>query len=362
MDALGVSEVCDQLGLRHTGAYTGRYGEQMSISCPLAPWKHDDPVDRNKSCSVLLSSGPSFAHCFSFSCEFKGSFFRLIQLVVKNAKNPSEELVKLLEWVSKVDDDSIERRVARSQDKVSMETQAARLVSKPRDCDRDLLDESVFLPFSGRLPPYAVHDRGITIEAAKVWKLGHDIAGGRLVFSVRRGDGRLVGMTGRILPDVEARQRNQGFDPTKYHNYSGLNKSRYLFGVHTWRKGLPVVLVEGPVDAVRAWQALKGRANIGATLGEGFSQDHRRTINAAWPEEVFLFPDGDAAGRRMAEKIHYILKGLSVTRLMRCPVREFVDDETGDTVESTTDPGGMSDEEIVYAFGTADVILKKIKW
>lgn len=333
-------------------------------NCPLAPWNHDDPIDRNKSCSVLLNDdGVSYARCWSFSCQFKGTFFRLVQKVITSHKNPSKELVELLAWVAEVDDDSIERRVTRSQGKVSVEGQAERMVSPPRPTDRDVLDEAVFAPFAGKLPAYAVRQRGITVEAAKVWGLGHDVEGGRLVFSVRRSDGRLIGMTGRILPSVETRLQNQGFEPTKYHNYSGLNKSRYLYGTHTWTKGLPVVLVEGPVDAVRTWQALQPRVNVGATLGEGFGQDHRRTINATWPEEVFLFPDGDAAGRRMAEKVHASLKNLSVIRLMRCPVREFEDDETEEVSRIATDPGELDDVEILHAFKMAKVIMgKKIKW
>lgn len=368
MDEDGVAEVCDQLGLRRSRPYTNRHGQQqMMIGCPLAPWNHDDPVDRNKSCSVLLvEDGPSYARCFSLSCDYKGSFFRLIQKVIINHKNKAPaELVQLLKWVAKVDEDTIEKRIGRSQGKIENVLRSARHVSFSSGVqlhDRDLLDEAVFAPFSGKLPHYAVHERGITVKAAKVWKIGHDTERGRLVFSVRRSDGKLVGLTGRILPSVAARLRNQGYDVTKYHNYSGLDKGRYLYGTHTWSKGLPVVLVEGPIDAVRTWQALHPRANIGATLGEGFSQDHRRTINAAWPEEVYLFPDGDVAGRRLAEKLHFILKGFRVIRLMRTPVRFIEDGETGELREFSSDPGSMTNEEIAHAFDTADVVLHKIRW
>jgi len=368
VDESGVADVCDHLGLRRGRPYTNRHGQQqMMIGCPLAPWHHDDPTDRNKSCSVLLvPDGPSYARCFSLACDYKGSFFRLVQKVVISHKNAPPDLIELLKWVAKVDEDTIEKRIGRVQVKVEADKQAWHHVEGARAGnrlhERDVLDESVFAPFSGKLPPYAVNTRGISIKAAKAWKLGHDVERGRLVFTVRRSDGKLVGLTGRILPTVEARLRNQGYEPTKYHNYSGLDKGRYLYGTHTWSKGLPVVLVEGPIDAVRTWQALHPRANIGATLGEGFSQEHRRTINSAWPEEVYLFPDGDVAGRRMAEKLHHILKGFRVIRLMRCPVRYVEDDETGELHEVASDPGEMTNEEIVHAFETADVILHKIRW
>jgi hypothetical protein len=361
VDVDAVADVCDRLGLRFGSPYNGKYGHQVSIACPLAPFTHDDPDDRNKSCSVLLDEdGPSYVRCHSANCDFKGNFFNLIQKLVRLHRKAPQSLLALLAEVAELDKDSIEHRVARLTDKVTVKVEGKRRVVPMRPFDRDVLEEEVFQPFAGLLPQYAAN-RGVSVEAATRWRLGYDQPNGRLVFSVRRHDGALVGMTGRIIPSVEAVMRAKGFEPTKYHNYSGLNKGRYLYGTHTWVKGLPVVLVEGPLDAVRTWMALKDRANVGATLGEGFSPEHRRMINSAWPPEIYIFSDGDTAGRRMATKIHDHLHDLCINRLMRCPVISGIDDD-GIPYEYSTDPGAMSDGEINYAFETADVILKEIRW
>ena len=365
MDHEGIVRCCDELGLNYKAwTHSSPRGQNLAISCPLALiGRHADPFDENCGCSVLIDEeGPSYARCFSGNCGYKGSFFNLIQTtVLKLPGGASPAQLELLKWLAKNDTDSIDVRAERCvrlvADAVST---ASHRIPPPNKHDRDVLDEEVFAPFANNLPQYAI-DRGISTDAAKVWRLGYDREGGRLVFSVRRYDGALIGLTGRIVPSAQKLMAAQGRYVPKYFNYSGLNKTRYLYGAHTWKKERPVVLVEGPIDAVRVWMAIGDRVNVGGVLGEGFSVDHRRQCRAAWPPAGYLFGDGDSAGRRMVEKIHYAMADTMPLFLMRCPTR-IEEDTDGLMVEVSTDPGELTDEEIVLAYEEATLIFGEVAW
>jgi DNA primase len=161
-------------------------------------------------------------------------------------------------------------------------------------------------------------------------------------------DGKLVGVSGRILPAYDVPNRF-GDHPLRYYNYCGLNKMRYLYGAHLFKRHLPVVLVEGQFDALKTSQALGDKANVGSTLGHGFSDDHRRTIASTMPDAIYLFQDDDTAGRSAAEMIASKLVGVAPLLLMR---------PTGGK-----DPGAMTDEAIRQAFETARPLLgDHIEW
>jgi len=368
MDIEGVTEVCDKLGL-----YCGRasvsekFGPYVMISCPLAPWSHSDPLDKNKSCGVLLDAdGPSSVTCFSFSCGYQGSLWYVVQRAVL-ARDPAVQAM-FAEWVARIaktEEPSLERDFERTTKHfdTAYETGTVPTVqqprppravaaimpqpraSMPRTNERDVLDERFLDQFSSDLPPY-VAERGIELETAKRWELRYDERTGRLVFPCRRFDGRLIGVTGRILPSREAEYKAKGQEVTKYHNYSGLNKSRYLYGAHSWKKGRPVVLSEGPFDLLKTWQAIGDKVNVGATLGQGFGEDHRRTVKCAEPDAVYLFFDDDNAGRRAAEKVGAQMEDAMPIRLMR--------------PQGGKDPGEMTEVAISAAFDNAIPIIGDI--
>lgn len=346
-------------------------GPQVSIACPLAVVNHGDSDDHNMSCSISIDAeGPSWAKCFSFNCNFKGSFARLIRSAISKRPNP-ERYAYLLKYLVENEVDGLEAQIRQMENRVEGHVDDRSNLPAPEQGrampvhDRDVLVESTLDPFSGMVPKYAI-DRGISVEAAKAWELGYDQKHERLVFPVRRWDGALVGLTGRIVPSAAVRAEEEGYNVTKYHNYSGLNKQRYLYGTHLWEKGKPLVLVEGPIDCVRTWMALHERANVGATMGQGFSMEHRRLVKAGWPKEVYIFGDNDAAGRAMSEKVFDRLHGAVICNLMLCPVvtRHAVDEDTDAAYEYevSLDPGAMTDEQIVEAFETARPIFDRIDW
>ncbi len=336
--------VCDVFGLRTASPHGGSRGLNISIACPLAPLNHNDPVDYNLSCSVSLSDeDPSLCRCFSFNCGYKGSFYKMLELATTHLGSPAN-MVAVLEEIAPTEKFTLDSSLARSKKKHEAVIERMRTIKLPEK-EQDLLSEARLDRFKGSVPKYVL-GRGLTIETCKEWELGFDKSLGRLIFPIRRYDGELVGLSGRILPSAARKAEAENRVVSKYHNYAGLDKTRYLFGEHRLKKGLPIIICEGQIDAILTWQYL-GIPALGI-LGEGFSQHHVRTISAYEPPIVYLFPDDDPPGRLGAEKIHYALKGRVPLRLMRPPEGK--------------DPGACTLEETDLAFKNATVIGHRIDW
>lgn len=307
-------------------------------NCPLAIKNHSDPNDWNLSCSVSISdTEPSLAYCFSYNCSFKGSFFRMLVEAAAARGNPPA-LKKILDHFAPTEKFTHEGAVYRF-DKVFMAIHDA----KHRDtaivpaADKETIPEARMSRFTKRMHRYAL-DRGLTMETCKYWGMGYDSDKKRVVFPIRRRDGKLVGLTGR---DVTGKAEN------KYHNYAGLDKSKYLFGEWLLKIGQPIIVVEGQFDAVLTWQHLQ--IPTVAPLGNGFSEAHVKTIAAFNPPFVYIFPDHDSAGFEFAEKVAYMMFGRAGLKIMLPP--------------KGMDPGELTKAEAEHAFANAYPInLKKISW
>jgi len=250
-------------------------------------------------------------------------------------KGNPHDLRGVLEKLAPTEKFTIEASLARSRKKHEDAIDRMRR-PHPIGSDRDLLPEGRFARYAGSVPSY-VRNRGLTLETCKAWGLGHDKDRGCLVFPVRRHDGKLVGLTGRYyIKDP----------PTKYHNYAGLNKSRYIYGEHMLELKKPIIICEGQIDAILTWQHL-GLPTL-AILGEGFSNSHVQTICSFYPPVVYIFTDNDKAGRMAAEKIEYQLRGRVPTKLMMPP--------------PGMDPGELSQVQAEEALAAAFPIYGKIKW
>lgn len=323
----------------------------MSISCPLAIKNHGDPFDDNMSCSIkVVDDGPSKCKCWSGNCRFKGSFVDLLQTAIKMRNDPPE-LLEVLKEVEKIEKLTRAGSAARRHKAV----QKALAGPTPYRSDRDVLDERHFEPFAGSIPQYAI-ERGISVETAKAWGLGYDKEGGFLVFPVRRTDQKLVGMVGRACSDKAKR---------KHHNYMGLDKSRHLFGAHMLQPEKPVVIVESCIDALNTWQALREEeACVVASLGEGWSERHALTLGSFRPPFVYIFTDGDPAGRLMANKMAYSLaKKKLLFKIMECPWGPVIDTTAdGKMIRKKVDPSNLPDEYIRKLFREAPRVRRKIKW
>lgn len=350
MNEEGIVKICDTLGINYGQAYSGSqtWGPHMSIACPVAIKTHGDPHDDNMSCSVqVVPDGPSGARCFSGNCSYKGSLLRLVKYAVEIRGSPPA-LVELLKEVESVEAITLSAQHARTGKEIQ------RLLAAPvRADERDTIPERLFDGFAGKVPRYAI-DRGIQLSTAKAWGLGYDKEAGYLVFPVRKRDGKLVGMVGRAV-SADA--------PRRHHNYLGLDKSKHLFGAQMLEHGKPIVIVESCIDALNTWQALDGEACTVATLGEGFSEAHVKQISAMRPPAVYIFTDGDHAGRIMGGKIAYGLHGHVTVRLMECPWGPIIDaTATGLAIHKKVDPSDLPAHIVKQLFMDARVVKRQVEW
>ena len=123
---------------------------------------------------------------------------------------------------------------------------------------------------------------------------------GRIMFPIHNSFGKVVGFSGRILPELETA------DVGKYINSPGtpiFNKSRLLYGF--WksksfiRDTKTVLLVAGQMDFLMLWQ--NGVKNLSATSGTALTVDHLKVLRKLADNVIITF-DKDEAGMIAAER------------------------------------------------------------
>jgi DNA primase len=82
-------------------------------------------------------------------------------------------------------------------------------------------------------------------------------------------------------------------------------------------------------------------------MGSGLSKEHANAIKNMRPTLVYLFPDGDAAGKVMAQKAAKMLKPL-VMRIMKTPKGQ--------------DPASLSPDEVKGLLEKATPVLGNVRW
>ena len=133
-------------------------------------------------------------------------------------------------------------------------------------------------------------DRGLMLDRFR----------GRIMFPIHNHLGKVVGFTGRILPQLD-----KG-DMGKYVNSPEtpiFQKSKLLYGF--WkskdaiREAKSAVLMEGQMDFLMSWQS--GVKNVIASSGTALTADHLRSLHRL-AEEIVVSFDSDAAGSDAAER------------------------------------------------------------
>ncbi len=123
---------------------------------------------------------------------------------------------------------------------------------------------------------------------------------GRIMFPIHNHLGKVVGFTGRILPQLD-----KG-DMGKYINSPEtpiFQKSKLLYGF--WkskdaiREAKAAVLMEGQMDFLMSYQS--GVRNVVASSGTALTADHLRVVHRL-AEEIILCFDSDVAGADAAER------------------------------------------------------------
>jgi len=118
----------------------------------------------------------------------------------------------------------------------------------------------------------------------------------RIMFPIRDGRGKAIAFAGRGLGDIQPKYLNSPESPL-------FNKSRLLYNLHlaktAIRKEQQLVLFEGYVDAIKAWEA--GVQNGVATMGTALTPEHASLIRK-YAKQVIVCYDGDQAGQSAAFK------------------------------------------------------------
>lgn len=285
MDKARLVDVLHRLGVEKLRA-SDRSGN-MQISCPLAPWTHAKGADQSPSCSVKIDpEGASLFRCFS--CGEAGTLTWLLKRLNWFKKGALDDLTK---EVAEAEKEDLEKMIQQGIKKFSTDP------SREEATDVEVWEEREIAEYLGQVPQYAL-DRGLTLETCKEWQLGYDEREGRLVFPVRRADGKLVGVTGRAIDDK--------IQP-RYKDYWGFEKSKFLYGEHKLdRSHGRLIVVEGFMDVLKLWAF--GIRNVVATMGVRASKTQLQKIRDA-ELDVYMFQDGDQPGRMAREMFTEALRG-----------------------------------------------------
>lgn len=169
----------------------------------------------------------------------------------------------------------------------------------------------------------------------------HDLFFGRLMFPIPRAGepgnvlqiaSEIIAFGGRILPKAEARAAQLGRPAPKYVNTPDtvlFRKGSVLYGLPWARRAVlaerRLVVLEGYMDLIRVRES--GIHNVAACLGTSLTSDHMRMLrsvrlagSAQRPLEIVLATDGDAAGRKAAERgARVVLDAGFVARVVTFP-------------------------------------------
>jgi DNA primase len=153
--------------------------------------------------------------------------------------------------------------------------------------------------------PQDLLQAGLSIKTERGMML--DRFRGRVMFPIHNHLGKVVGFTGRILPQFDtSKDPNASYVTAKYVNSPEtpiFQKSKLLYGF--WmakdaiREAKAAVLVEGQMDFLMSYQS--GVKNVIASSGTALTADHLRSVHRL-ADEVILCFDSDVAGSDAAER------------------------------------------------------------
>jgi len=158
---------------------------------------------------------------------------------------------------------------------------------------------------NGGAAPQDLLQAGLSIKTERGMML--DRFRGRVMFPIHNHLGKVVGFTGRILPQFDTSNDPKAtYVTAKYVNSPEtpiFQKSKLLYGF--WkskdaiREAKAAVLVEGQMDFLMSYQS--GVRNVIASSGTALTADHLRSVHRL-ADEIILCFDSDVAGSDAAER------------------------------------------------------------
>ena len=287
------------------------------------------PFHGEKSPSFIVSPDRQTWHCFG--CGLGGDIFSFVmkyenlefgdalRLLAEKAgvelrhENPAEHrLTGLLYDLNEASKNFFRKALAAAP--------IAKEYLKERGLTQDTIDEfeigwapnemealSVTLLHGGAAPQDLIQ-AGLSVKTERGMML--DRFRGRIMFPIHNHLGKVVGFTGRILPQLDTSKNPNiapgGFVTAKYVNSPEtpiFQKSKLLYGFWKSKEGIreakAAFLVEGQMDFLMSWQS--GVRNVIASSGTALTADHLRSVHRLADELILSF-DNDAAGSDAAER------------------------------------------------------------
>lgn len=154
-----------------------------------------------------------------------------------------------------------------------------------------------------KFPTELLKESGIFSDRSDAAELLDRFAG-RIIFPLRNERGATIGFSGRLLPVEEA--KSSDYHEAKYLNSPEtvlFSKRNFLFNLDkargAMRKSSEVVIFEGYMDVISAWQA--GVKNGVASMGTALTDEQTRILNKTVDSVVICY-DGDRAGMEATKK------------------------------------------------------------
>jgi DNA primase len=297
-------------------------GEQWQGFCPL-------PTHEGKRNSPSFSANVGRGIWQCFGCGAKGNVIEFATRMERlNPENP-EDFRKTALFLQKTfvgkDGEKREKRKAAPQE-------ATRERSAQKDHEEEEVPGAVVnAPLDFELQgleydhPY-LRERGFTEETIKTFGLGYCKRGlmkGRVAIPLHDARGTLIGYAGRIADEGAI-----GKDTPRYllpgsRNRNGtrheFHKSAFLY--NGYRVGNPSQLVVVESFTAVWWLTQAGITNVVALMGASCSEAQASLLRDLVPEDgsIWLLPDGDTAGERMAEEALVMLAPYRFMRLVEPP-------------------------------------------
>ncbi len=311
-----VREATDLVALISEHVQLSPKGREWVGVCPF----HDD---HRPSFAVVTHKGNAFYKCHS--CGAAGDCFAFLQ---KYLNHDFPEALRLLAERANIeltrgshsdgDGPSVRTRIRRALERAAdlfaerlrdeKDGRTAREMLEQRGFSQDSIDQFGigFAPdawdflaarIAGR--PDAAQsclDAGL-VRTAKDSDRVYDSFRNRLMFPIHDETGHPIAFGGRRINEDEEPKYINSPETELFH------KSRTLYGMHIARREIvsagTAVVVEGYTDVIACHQA--GFRNVVGTLGTALTIEHATALSRLCDEIILVF-DGDAAGRRAADR------------------------------------------------------------
>lgn len=201
-------------------------------------------------------------------------------------------------------------------------TKKFQIKKKEKDRDYPVLDKDLLDNYSKSIWDlgYMINQRGFTMDTLQFFKVGR--LGNYIVVPVFDEKFRLVGFTRRDVRKDAARKYIDADLPKKFILFNLQNAKAYDI----------VVVVEGPLDALKVHQA--GFPNVVSVMSGNLTKYQEELLRRNF-DSIIIFTDNDSAGRELGNQIANRLKQLKIYWA------EYPD--------SKKDPGALTEEQIAQA-------------